>query len=217
MPLDSSWWANGPTDPFRDNAIGAIGADTLRAFAEDVASVGIAADWFQATSGTLDLNQYEFNTTSVAETVWFRGNTGNTYTGSNEWTAGVENTTGRDEAHFTYNAPLLSLYVSFSPSTVAFTNVTVGTLIQPVIFIGSSYYVGDVADIGNGVRTASGDTSVNLTYSNMLLFDATTTPTIKVGVRLIPPSASTIANGSISIDLSDLKVLAVVRPAASPV
>ena len=38
MPLDPEWWANGPSDPFRDNTNGDINAGTLRSFAGHVST-----------------------------------------------------------------------------------------------------------------------------------------------------------------------------------
>lgn len=220
MPLDEMWYGNSDGDPFADNAIGAIAALTMREFATDVAANASTADWFQTTSGNLDLTQYALGNANQSEIIWFRGgnSTNYAYEGSALWAAAYDaNFTGKEQAYFTYSGDVDSfLYISLNPAIVSVTNIASGTTIQPVVQMGAFFGSGTTYNCGRTSLTDASSDTVDITDTHVLRFDATTTPVVSLGLRFTPPTDSELnPSGNPTIDLSGLSALVVVRPAAS--
>lgn len=187
----------------------------MRAFAQALAAEGVSADWFSYVTNPIDISAYTFSTNSVSVDVWLRGGGTSVFTKSANWTVG-QNVGPLQEAYFTYGAAVASfLYWSQGPAALAVSNMTVGTKVQPIIYMGNS--AGGTSGIvaGQPVTNLATSETLDLTNTHMVRFDPNTS-IVKLGFRFTPPTGSPISSSTLGLDFSGHENLIVLRTAAAP-
>ena len=222
MSLNTKWWANSGTQvaaPFKDNDVGGITAASLREFAEDINLNGLPAEWFLLESGPINeaLPDYvtDFAASGTAMHVWF-AETGSSIARSSGFQTSLDADPSYDAHTMEYvGGGTNFIHVTITSSDIDLSGIRNGTEVRPVVWLGTAANTGVVYSAGSPLVTTTSDTAESLDLTSSTVLPLFTQSFVRLGIRLTPPGATTVADGSPSINFNNSSGLVMARPAAA--
>lgn len=191
MPLDETWW--DPLGPFADNSVGGITASTMRDFAKAISDYGSTGSWFNIMFEVLAITPEDWAVVDGIQVLWLKKTP--EFSHSEDWTYTAD---GELRDCFTYlPSNLITVRVTFSPSTVNVTNATPGTEVTPVVSLTPDALVEPEVEntfaVGPTHVLSTSDQNIDIGgWAVAMLAD--TERCVRFGLRFDPPAGESIAD-----------------------